>query len=183
MPQINVAFWFKHDSLRQRRSQVRTPQKSSIQRKKVVGILDHPGRPVFRELWVWALKYIGLPACLYLYLTQTYVALVWNLSMTCEPNIYVSWSTSEIKVRLVPSNMFKHSSCFLTDGGSFVDQFCYLCFVFVFVILSCLFFEALWSPAGKGRTSWLSVVWYFCVLCHFPIWCPVTGVVHYCTDS
>ena len=43
-------------------------------------------------------------------------------------------------------------------GASFVDPFCYLCFVFVFVILSCLFPAALWSPAGKGLTSWLSCV-------------------------
>ena len=29
-----------------------------------------------------------------------------------------------------------------------------------FVVMSCLFFVALWSPAGKELTSWLS-----CVLC------------------
>ena len=34
--------------------------------------------------------------------------------------------------------------------------FCYLCFVFV--MLSCLFVAALWSPAGKGLPSWLSCV-------------------------
>ena len=39
-----------------------------------------------------------------------------------------------------------------------MDHFCYLCFVFV--MLSCLFIAALWSPAGKSLTSWLS-----CVLC------------------
>ena len=32
--------------------------------------------------------------------------------------------------------------------------------MFVCVVLSCLFLEALWSPAGKGLTSWLS-----CLLC------------------
>ena len=39
-------------------------------------------------------------------------------------------------------------------SASFVDHFCYLCFVFV--IISCLFIAALWSPTGKGLTSWLS---------------------------
>ena len=34
--------------------------------------------------------------------------------------------------------------------------FCYLCFVFV--MPSCLFIAALWSPAGKGLSSWLSFV-------------------------
>ena len=46
-------------------------------------------------------------------------------------------------------------------GASFVDPFCHLCFVFV--MLSCLFTAALWSPAGKGLTSWLSSVWRFTV--------------------
>ena len=41
---------------------------------------------------------------------------------------------------------------------AFVDHFCYL--RFVFVMFSCLFIVALWSPAGKGLTFLLS-----CVLC------------------
>ena len=39
-------------------------------------------------------------------------------------------------------------------SASFVDPFCYLCFVSD--MLSCLFIEALWSPIGKRLTSWLS---------------------------
>ena len=42
-----------------------------------------------------------------------------------------------------------------------MDRFCKLCFMLVFVVMSCLFFVALWSPAGKGLTSWLSCVLYF----------------------
>ena len=34
--------------------------------------------------------------------------------------------------------------------------FCYLCFMSV--MLSCLLFAALWSPAEKGLASWLSCV-------------------------
>ena len=34
-----------------------------------------------------------------------------------------------------------------------MDHLCYLCLVFV--ILSRLFIAALWSPEGKGLTSWL----------------------------
>ena len=30
-------------------------------------------------------------------------------------------------------------------------------------MLSCLFIEALWSPAGKGLTSWLLLVMFSCV--------------------
>ena len=39
-----------------------------------------------------------------------------------------------------------------------MDPFCYLCFMFG--MLSCLFIAALWSPAGKGVTFWLSCVMY-----------------------
>ena len=42
---------------------------------------------------------------------------------------------------------------FSTDH-SFVDLFCYLCFVFF--MFSCLFIVALWSPAGKELASRLS---------------------------
>ena len=40
-----------------------------------------------------------------------------------------------------------------SDGASFGDHFCYLCFIFIFVMLSCLFPAALWSPTGNGLTS------------------------------
>ena len=42
-----------------------------------------------------------------------------------------------------------------------MDRFCKLCFVLVCAVLSCLFLVALWSPAGKGLTSWLSCLLYF----------------------
>ena len=57
-----------------------------------------------------------------------------------------------------------------------MDQFWYACFVFV--LLSCLFIAALWSPAGKGLTSWLSCICYLLLcFCHFPMWCPGSDVV------
>ena len=39
-----------------------------------------------------------------------------------------------------------------------MDHLCYLCFVFV--MLSRLFIAALWSPEGKGLTSWLLFVMF-----------------------
>ena len=59
--------------------------------------------------------------------------------------------------------------------------FFYLLFVFVFAILPCLFLAALWSPVGKGLI--LLYVMFSCVFCHFPIWCPVSGVELDCIDS
>ena len=57
-----------------------------------------------------------------------------------------------------------------------MDQFCYLCFVFV--MLSCLFIAALWPHAGKGLTftcGILGQVWYSIVLipdlCHLSVLC------------
>ena len=62
-----------------------------------------------------------------------------------------------------------------------MDHFCHLCFVFV--MLAYLFIAALWSSAGKGLASWFSCVLCFIVFCHFPIWCPGSGVVLGCIDS
>ena len=55
----------------------------------------------------------------------------------------------------------------------FVDH--YLCLVFV--MLSCLFIAALWSPAVKGLTSWLLFVMFNCTFVTFP--CGILGQVRY----
>ena len=57
--------------------------------------------------------------------------------------------------------------CPFQEGASFVDHFCYLCFVFV--MLSCLFITALWSPAWK-RANLLALlcVIFYCVFVTFP---------------
>ena len=55
-----------------------------------------------------------------------------------------------------------------------------------FLVLLCfrarLIVDALWSPAGKGLTSWLSFVMSYCevVTSH---WYPGSGVVLDCIDS
>ena len=46
-----------------------------------------------------------------------------------------------------------------------MDHLCYLCLVFV--MLLCLFIAALWSPAGKGLTSWLLFVMFNCTFVTF----------------
>ena len=54
-----------------------------------------------------------------------------------------------------------------------MDHLCYSCLVFV--MLSCasvsrdLFIDALWSPAGKGLTSWLSFLMSNCEVVIFPL--------------
>ena len=54
----------------------------------------------------------------------------------------------------------------------------------VFVMLWGLFIAALWSPAGKGLTSWLSFVMLDCVFVTLP--CGILGqarCLHDCIDS
>ena len=47
-----------------------------------------------------------------------------------------------------------------------MDHLCYFCIVFV--MLSRFLIAALWSPAGKGLTSWLSFVVLICMVVTFP---------------
>ena len=56
--------------------------------------------------------------------------------------------------------------------GFFLSCVCYVC--------ARLFICALWSPAGKGLTSWLSFV---VSNCEFVYWYPGSGVVLDCIDS
>ena len=89
----------------------------------------------------------------------------WSLRPTCR--LTALWDTSDLEI--------------IRDFLSIL--FYYLCFVFVFVTLFCLFLATLWSPTRNGLTSWLYCVWCFLVFCHFPIWCPVSSVVLGCIDS
>ena len=92
--------------------------------------------------------------------------------LSCKPNIYVSWSTSELRVRLAPLNRFKPSSKIFywpfQGGTSFVDLLCFcsvlclLCFVRV-----CLYVLR-GHLLGKGwplGSRLLCLLW----VCHFPI--------------
>ena len=59
-------------------------------------------------------------------------------------------------------------------------------FCLVFAMSFCtLFICALWSPARKGLTSWLSFVVSGCEFVTFPLvsWYPGSGVVLDCIDS
>ena len=86
--------------------------------------------------------------------------------------IYVSWSTSELRVRLVPLNRFKPSSKIFywpfQGGTSFVDLLCFcsvlclLCFVRV-----CLYVLR-GHLLGKGWPLG-SRLWCLLWVCHFPI--------------
>ena len=55
----------------------------------------------------------------------------------------------------------------------FVDHLCYVCLVFVMFLR--LFIAALWSPAGKGLTSWFPFVMFNCIFVTFT--CGILGQV------
>ena len=96
----------------------------------------------------------------------------WVRGLSCKPNIYVSWSTSELRVRLAPLNRFKPSSKIFywpfQGGTSFVDLLCFcsvlclLCFVRV-----CLYVLR-GHLLGKGWPLG-SRLWCLLWVCHFPI--------------
>ena len=98
----------------------------------------------------------------------------------------MSWSTSELRVRLAPLNRFKPSSkifYWLFQGGtSFVDLLCFCSVLCLLCLCARLFICALWSPAGKGLTSWLSFV-VSTVSLSLSHWYPGSGVVLDCIDS
>ena len=98
----------------------------------------------------------------------------------------VSWSTSESRVRLAPLNWFKPSSKIFygpfQGGTSFVDLLCFCSVLCLLCLCARLFICALWSPAEKGLTSWLSFV-VSTVSLSLSHWYPGSGVVLDCIDS
>ena len=85
----------------------------------------------------------------------------------------MSWSTSELRVRLAPWNWFKPSSKIFNwpfqGGTSFVDLLCFFSVLCLLCLCARLFICALWAPAGKGLTSWLLFVVFNCELVTFPL--------------
>ena len=103
---------------------------------------------------------------------------------------YVSWSTSELRVRLAPLNRFKPSSKIFywpfQGGTSFVDLLCFcsvlclLCFVRVCLFVLCGHLLGKGWPLG-------SRLWCLLWVCHFPIgilgqvWYLIVSIPDLCT--
>ena len=96
------------------------------------------------------------------------------------------WSTSELRVSLGPLNRFRPSSKIFywpfQGGASFVDLLCFCSVLSLLCLCARLFVCTLWSPAGKGLTSWLSFVVY-AVSMSLSHCYPGSGVVLDCIDS
>ena len=85
----------------------------------------------------------------------------------------MSWSNSELRVRLAPLNRFKPSSKIFhwpfQGGTSFVDLLFFCSVLCLLCLCVHLFICALRSPAGKGLTSWLSFVVSYCEFVTLPL--------------
>ena len=105
--------------------------------------------------------------------------------LSCTPNIYVSWSTSELRVRLALWNRFKTSSKYFTDRSKavlllwiiYVFLPC-ICYAFVLVCLNVSCGHLL----GKGW-SLGSRLWCLTVSLSLSHWYPGSGVVLDCIES
>ena len=91
-----------------------------------------------------------------------------------------------VELWLAPLNWFKPSSKIFywpfQGGTSFVDLLCFCSVLCLLCLCARLFICALWSPAGKGLTSWLSFV-VSTVSLSLSHWYPESGVVLDCIDS
>ena len=94
--------------------------------------------------------------------------------LSCKPNIYVSWPTSELRVRLVLWNLLKPSSNFLTDPSKAV----LICYLYLSLPYCHVCFLQLWDwPLGS------LVCYVFYCFYHFHIRCAGSCVVLDCIDS
>ena len=105
---------------------------------------------------------------------------------SCKPNIYVSWSTSELRVRLArretayspPVNILQTvpRQCFFFESFIlFLSCFCYA-FVNVCCVMPCGYLQGICWPLG-------SRVWCLIVKLSLSHWYPWSGVVFDCIDS
>ena len=67
-----------------------------------------------------------------------------------------------------PLNRFKTSSKYFTDRSKAVLLLCF-CVLCLLCLCARLFICALWSPARKGLTAWLSFVVSYCEFVTFPL--------------
>ena len=92
------------------------------------------------------------------------------LFMFCVCVLIHIWTEGEVGA---PWNGFKPSSkIFFTDPSKallFCGSFMLFLSCFLFCFCAHLFIDALWSPAGKGMTSWLSFVMSNCEVVPFPL--------------
>ena len=94
----------------------------------------------------------------------------------------VKYSQSENLKKFEVNGAHTHDISHTGLNGPHVLYLCYICGhlcynCLVFVMLLCLVIDVLWSPAGKGLTSRLSLIMLNCVFVTFP--CGILDQVWY----
>ena len=133
--------------------------------------------PLDKRSYVIFIFGINVNHCLIrLNIIASIIILAYDRGLSCKPNIYLSWSASELKVRLALWNRFKPSSKIFywpfQSGTSFVDILMLLfffCLVFAMPfscasVYMCLVVTC-WERAELLALVCRVLLW----VCHFPI--------------
>ena len=132
----------------------------------------HQGLPVgFPLLWYSVLFTVEYLSSLYLLFIFWFIC----SRRRCKPNIYVSWSTSDLRVRLAHcetglSPLIKYIYWPFQGGASFVDHLCYFCLVFVMFSRASVYWCLYWCLVVTWwERAWLWFVIYNCEVVTFPL--------------
>ena len=121
--------------------------------------------PVFSFIYCWVLIFAISPFYTWFICSSRCWIDKGSFMQTKHLQLYVSRSTSELRVRLAPwkrlSPPVKYFYLPFQGGTSFVDHSCYFCLVFVMLSAASVYWSLV-SPAGIGLTSWLSFVMSDC---------------------
>ena len=142
--------------------------------------------PVFSFIYCWVLIFALSPCFILIYVF--FEMMHWYFrGLSCKPNIYVSWSTSELRVRLARRETgFSPPVKYFTDRSRAVLLF----WIFYYFFLSCgcyAFFRVCLYVScghllGKGWPLG-SHLWWSTVSLSLSHWYPWSGVVLDCIDS
>ena len=116
------------------------------------------------------------PACTY---AQSDQSLCWTLEYSMIVKLLREHHLEFLRLKGASSKIFYWP---FQGGTSFVDILCFWSVLFLLCLCARLFICALWSPAGKGLTSWLSFV-VSAVSLSLSHWYPGSSVVLDCIDS
>ena len=142
----------------------------------------HQGLPVVFLLLRYSVLFTNVllsPFLFYLLLISWFICsgrwCIDKLGSLMQTKYHVSWSISELRVRLAPWNRLKPSSKIFywpfQGGTSFVDLLCFFCLIFVLPLCTSVYLclVTVQSPVGKMLTSWLSFVVYNFEFVTFPL--------------
>ena len=114
--------------------------------------------------------YLLLSPLLYTFTYMFWEMMHWSVrSLSCNLNIYVSWSTSELSVRLRRETRLSPPVKYFTSHSKAVLLLWIFYLFFLSCLLLCIVRVSLLVPCENGLTFWLSFVVYYCEFATFPL--------------